>query len=46
MTPYNQAENRIRSGKLFFATSEDALTPPDGPVEITVYLTKLNLSII
>ena len=24
----------------------DALTPPDGPVEITVYLTKLNLSII
>lgn len=46
MTPYNQAENRIRSGKLFFATSEDALIPPDGPFEITVYLTKLNLSII
>ena len=46
MTPYNQTENRIRSGKVFFSTTDDALTPPDGPVEITVYLTKLNLSII
>jgi hypothetical protein len=34
------------SGKLTFATTDNALTPPDGPVEITVYLTKLNLSII
>lgn len=46
MTPYSQSENRIRSGKLFFATTDNALTPPDGPVEITVYLTTLNLSII
>jgi hypothetical protein len=46
MTPYNLSANRIRSGKLFFATSEDALIPPDGPFEITVYLTTLNLSII
>ena len=46
MTPYNQAEIRIRSGKLFFVTIENALTPPDGPFEITVYLTTLNLSII
>jgi hypothetical protein len=34
------------SGKLTFFTFENAGTPPDGPVEITVYLTKLNLSII
>jgi hypothetical protein len=46
MTPYNQSENRIRSGKLFFATNDNATILPDGPVEITVYLTTLNLSII
>jgi len=36
----------VSSGKLTFSTDSDAGTPPDGPVEITVYLTKLNLSII
>lgn len=33
------------SGKVFFSTTDDAVTPPDGNVEITVYLTKLNLTI-
>jgi hypothetical protein len=46
LTPFNGENNLTRSGKLFFATSENAITPPDGPVEITVYLTTLNLSII
>ena len=46
MSPYIEDFSRIRSGKLFFTTSENATTPPDGPVEITVYLTTLNLSII
>lgn len=46
LTPFSGENNLTGSGKLFFATSDDALTPPDGPVEITVYLTKLNLSII
>ena len=46
MTPYNQSENRIKSSKVFFSTTDNALIPPDGPVEITVYLTTLNLSII
>ena len=35
----------VSSGKLTFSTDIDSLTT-DGPVEITVYLTKLNLSII
>lgn len=42
----NSLNSPVTSGKVFFATDADALTPPDGPVEITVYLTKLNLSII
>lgn len=36
----------VSSGKLTFFTDADSTTTPDGPVEITVYLTKLNLSII
>ena len=36
----------VSSGKLTFSTDEDAETPPDGPVEITVYLTKFKLNII
>jgi hypothetical protein len=36
----------VSSGKLTFSTDSDAGTTPDGLVEITVYLTKLNLSII
>jgi len=35
----------VSSGKLTFSTDIDSLTT-DGPVEVTVYLTKLNLSII
>jgi len=35
----------VSSGKLTFSTDIDSLTT-DGPVEITLYLTKLNLSII
>jgi hypothetical protein len=46
LTPFNSENNLTGSGKLFFATSENATIPPDGPVEITLYLTKLNLSII
>jgi hypothetical protein len=42
----NSLNSPVASGKLTFFTFEDAGTPPDGPVEITVYLTKLNLSII
>jgi hypothetical protein len=32
--------------KYYFTTDADAETPPDGPVEVTLYLTKINLSII
>ena len=46
LTPFNGENNLTGSGKLFFATTDNATTPPDGPVEITVYLTTLNLSII
>ena len=35
----------VSSGKLTFSTDADSSTTPDGPVEITVYLTKLNLTI-
>lgn len=34
------------SGKLTFSTDADSGTTPDGPLEITVYLTKFKLSII
>ncbi len=46
MSPYTKEDIRILSGKVYFNGSVDATIPPDGPVEITVYLTKLNLSII
>lgn len=46
MSPYTEDISRIRSGKLTFSTNLDAEILPTGPVEITVYLTKLNLSII
>jgi len=36
----------VSNGKLTFFTDADAVTPPDGPVEITVYLTKFKLNII
>lgn len=36
----------VSNGKLTFSTDADAGTPPDGPVEITVYLTKFKLNII
>ncbi len=36
----------VSSGKLTFSTDGDSGTILDGPVEITLYLTKLNLSII
>ena len=35
----------VSSGKLTFSTDVNAGSPPDGNVEITVYLTKLNLTI-
>jgi hypothetical protein len=34
------------SGDLYFSIDEDPATAPDGDLEITLYLTKLNLSII
>lgn len=46
MSPYTIEDVRLLSGKVYFNGSVDATTPPDGPLEITVYLTKLNLSII
>lgn len=46
MSPYTAENVRLLSGKVYFNGSVDATTPPDGPVEITVYLTTLNLSII
>lgn len=46
ISPYTTDNVRLLSGKVYFNGSVDATTPPDGPVEITVYLTKLNLSII
>lgn len=46
LAPFFNSNSRVTSGKVFFQTDVDAGTPPDGPVEITVYLTKLNLSII
>ena len=46
MSPYTSEDVRVLSGKVYFNGSVDATIPPDGPVEITVYLTKLNLSII
>lgn len=46
MSPYTSEDVRLLSGKVYFNGTVDATTPPDGPVEITVYLTKLNLSII
>ena len=36
----------VSSGKLTYSADANSGTTPDGPVEITVYLTKLNLSII
>jgi hypothetical protein len=38
--------NRLRSGKVYLSSSEDAIEAPDSPAEVTLYLTKLNLSII
>jgi hypothetical protein len=34
------------NGDLYFSTDEDPATAPDGDLEVTLYLTKLNLSII
>jgi hypothetical protein len=42
----NVGKSTVSSGKLTFSTDADSTTTPDGPVEITVYLTTLNLSII
>ena len=46
LAPFFNLDSRVTSGKVFFSTDADAGTPPDGPVEITVYLTKFKLNII
>lgn len=38
--------NKPKSGKVYLSSSEDAIEAPDSPAEVTLYLTKLNLSII
>jgi hypothetical protein len=38
--------NRPKSSKVYLTSSEDATEAPDAPIEVTLYLTKLNLSII
>jgi hypothetical protein len=45
LAPYFNSDSRVTSGKVFFSTDVDAEIAPNGPVEITVYLTKLNLTI-
>lgn len=45
LASFFNSDSRVTSGKVFFSTDANAETPPDGPVEITVYLTKLNLTI-
>ena len=45
LASFFNSDSRVTSGKVFFSTDADAATPPDGNVEITVYLTKLNLTI-
>lgn len=43
---YVSDPNRIRSGKVYLSSTDNAIEAPDSPAEITLYLTKLNLSII
>jgi hypothetical protein len=43
---YVSDPNRIRSGKVYLSSTDDAIEAPDSPAEVTLYLTKLNLSII
>lgn len=45
LTPFGNFSTDVSSGKLTFSTDADSGTTPDGNVEITVYLTKLNLTI-
>jgi hypothetical protein len=46
LSTFGSFSTNVSSGKLTFTTDADSGTTPDGPVEVTVYLTKLNLSII
>jgi hypothetical protein len=46
LTPFGSFSTNVSSGKLTFSTDADSGTTPDGLVEVTLYLTKLNLSII
>ena len=43
---YASDPNRLKSGKVYLSSTDDAIEAPDSPAEITLYLTKLNLSII
>lgn len=45
LSSFGSFSTDVSSGKLTFSTDADSGTTPDGPVEITVYLTKLNLTI-
>lgn len=46
LASFGNFNTTVSNGKLTFSTDADAGTPPDGPVEITVYLTKFKLNII
>jgi hypothetical protein len=43
---YVSDANRLKSGKVYLSSTDDAIEAPDSPAEVTLYLTKLNLSII
>jgi hypothetical protein len=46
LSSFGNFATNVSSGKLTFFTDADSGTTPDGPIEITVYLTKFKLSII
>lgn len=43
---YVSDPNRLKSGKVYLSSTDNAIEAPDSPAEVTLYLTKLNLSII
>lgn len=45
LSSFGNFTTTVSNGNLTFSTDADSATTPDGPVEITVYLTKLNLTI-